>query len=164
MKRIYRFLLFMVFLNNVSVSAQNSQNLNLELIYNEWAFSESESHDNILVFADEDDFIFDGIKYNSSSNLRFTSYNDNFYLRYTKPRKMPARCGNHIPQYNKSKAEWRKGVWNVEQDGGYVFLTLEYFKAEKGKEYVRTKWGDYQILVITEDKMVLKKLSEESIH
>lgn len=61
MKKIYKFLLFVVVLTSVSVKAQNSQNIDLDLIYNEWALSESESYDDILVFIDEDDFIFDSI-------------------------------------------------------------------------------------------------------
>lgn len=165
MKNIYRLLLFGVLLTSVSVYAQDNQHIDLDFIYNEWALSVSESYDDILVFADEDDFIFDDVVYNPSSNLKFTTYDDLFFLKYSEWKRLPRRCGNG-PKYNGpiNKASWEKGVWNVEEEGDYVFLTLEHFDAVKGKKYVRTKWLEYQILEVTEARIVLQKLTEESIN
>lgn len=95
--------------------------------------------------------------------MKFTTYNDNFYLKYSESNRFRRTCGNG-PIFKAKATSWSKGVWNLEEEGGYVFLILEHFNAEKGKKYVRTKWVDYQILEITEDRMVLEKLTEQLIN
>ena len=158
-------LLVVISLVSLKSNAQDNQSIDLDFIYNEWALSKSESYDAVLVYVDEDDFIFDGIVYDPSSNLKFTSYDDTFYLKYSGSERSPWRCGNG-PKYNGhvKKASWAKGIWNLEKDGDYAFLTLEHFNAVKGKKYLRTKWLDYQILELTEDRMILQRLIEQSIH
>jgi len=160
-RRIFFFVILNMFLFNIT--AQESEAMNIDFIYNEWAFSNLESYDDISVYVDN--FVFDETPSVKNSNLKFTAYDDTFYLKHSQWKIPPRRCGNG-PIYNgpSSKSIWRKGVWSVEIDEDFTYLSLEHLQAINGGKYIRTKLLEYQILDLTENRMVLKKIIEESVH
>ena len=147
----------------LTVKAQEAEQIDVELIYNKWVFSEQESFDDILVYLDEDDVIVADIDYDPNAILKFTRRNNKFYFRYSNPKGKPSRCGNDLRD-RRRKAFWKKGLWLLDVEEEYTFLTLEHFVAEKGAAYVRTNVLEFQIVHLSEGRMVLKKLLEQAVH
>lgn len=157
---LFLYTVFICFLS-LRVNVQNIQSVDLDNIYNEWALSISESTDDVLVYRDEDDFIFDDVFYNEGLNLKFTTYDNLFYLKYFGRRKFVRRCGNDTRNYLNRKSKWRKGVWKLIDSGQMQVLELNYLEAEKGKSYRLESKKIYQIIYLEEDKMILRKLEND---
>lgn len=154
-------IIFMNFL--VESSAQEINGIDQDFLYNEWSLSESELYDDILVYRDEGDFLFDNLPYNKDLNLKFTPYDNTFYLKRFGRRRPLGRCGNG-PKYTKQISRWEKGVWKFEEEDGHLYLDLEYLVAIQGKSYQSIRTVEYRILELTEDKLVMQKIFEQSIH
>jgi len=61
-----------------------------------------------------------------------------------------------FPRYSK------KGVWSVYIENDIKFLVIEHKVSENGKAYTVSKKEEFQIVSLEEDKMVLKRIIEES--
>ena len=136
--------------------------IDLNEIYGDWALS-PESNENILVYQDEYDLRLYDIVYNTNLNLKFTTYDQTFYLKHYESRKPFRRCGNDTPRsMNRRPSFWKKGIWEVFEEGDKVYLVLKYLMAEKGKEYTLKKMETFQILELEEGKMILKKMESDT--
>lgn len=152
-----------IMLFGLKASAQVNQN-DIKSIYNKWALSIGESSDEILVFRDEEELWFDNIHYDEGEVLRFSRYDNVFFLKHSRQNIGYVRCGNHIPNVFKQKPQWEKRIWRLEKENDILYLILESLIAEKGKKYVLFKRETYEVLDLEEDHLVLQKLVFEEFN
>lgn len=142
---------------SLKVKAQESPNVDLDFIHNEWAFSKLESKDGELVYREQGDFFVNNERYRASSSLKFTKSDNIFALKHIKPSHR-RHCGYDAKtSILRRTPVWQKGVWELFDSDEKYILELNYFVAEKGKKYWLKSKEIYQIVHLEEDKMVLRK-------
>lgn len=132
--------------------------VDLNHIYNEWAFSKLESKDGLVIYREKEDFFVNNIRYRAGASVKFSKSDNVFLLNYNDG-KVYRRCGNDGRK--NSPPSWKKGIWKLIEEDENVLLELKYFVAEKGRDYKLASKELYKIVYLEEDKMILRKFEND---